>query len=105
MFYCVNAWLESEKQGRSGIYVAYSDDAIHWPRERTQQIWKVPTIPVIGRELAWHATLVLDEPVGSSLAGWLYYSYSESWGHKPPHKTHYFMRRRIEFKVESGNSG
>ena len=102
MLYCVNAWLENEKQGRQDIYVAYSDDGIHWPRERTQQIRKVPTIPVIGSELAWHATLMLDEPVGSSLAGWLYYSYSESWGHRPPHKPHYFMRRRIEFKVPPG---
>jgi hypothetical protein len=102
MFYCVNAWLESGKQGRSGIYVAYSDDGIHWTRERMQQIWKAPPIPVIGSELAWHPTLALDEPVASSLAGWLYYSYSESWGHKPPHKPHYFMRRRIEFKTMAG---
>jgi hypothetical protein len=46
--------------------------------------------------------LVLDEPVGSSLRGWLYYSYSERWGHKPPHKPHHFMRRRIEFNVAAG---
>jgi hypothetical protein len=55
---------------------------------------------VIGRELAWQPTLVLDTP----LAGWLYYSYSESWGHKPPQKPHYFMRRRIEFKPAPGIS-
>ncbi|MCX6910034.1 MAG: hypothetical protein NTY01_18605 [Verrucomicrobia bacterium] len=102
MFFCVSAWLESEKQGRSGIYAAFSDDGIRWPRARTQQIWKVPTIPVIGREIAWHATLALDDPVSSSLVGWLYYSYSESWGHKPPQKPHYFMRRRIEFKPAPG---
>ncbi|MCX6897777.1 MAG: hypothetical protein NT105_03675 [Verrucomicrobia bacterium] len=102
MLFCVSAWLESEKKGRSGVYVAFSDDGILWPRERMQQIWKVPTIPVIGRELAWQPTLVLDEPAGSSLTGWLYYSYSENWGHKPPHKPHYFMRRRIEFKAAPG---
>ncbi len=102
MLFCMSAWLEGEKPGRSGVYVGFSGDGIHWPGERTQQIWKVPTIPVIGRELAWHTTLVLDDPVSSSLAGWLYYSYSESWGHRPPHKPHYFMRRRIEFKVPPG---
>lgn len=102
MLFCMSAWLEGEKPGRSGVYVAFSDDGIRWPRERMQQIWKAPTIPVIGREIAWHMTLVLDEPVISSLAGWLYYSYSKSWGHKPPHKPHYFMRRRIEFKPAPG---
>lgn len=102
MLFCVNAWLESEKHGRSGIYAAFSDDGIHWPRERMQQIWKVPTIPVIARELGWQPTLALDKPVGSSLRGWLYYSYSDRWGHKPPHKPHHFMRRRIEFNVAAG---
>lgn len=98
MLFCVNAWLESGKQGRSGIYAAFSNDGIRWPRERMQQLWKAPTIPVIGRELAWQPTLVLD----TLLAGWLYYSYSESWGHTPPQKPHYFMRRRIEFKPAPG---
>ena len=93
MTFCLNIWREGAKPERSGFYVAFSDDGIHWPRERMQQIWKVPVIAANGREVAWHPTFILD---GDGAArGWLYYGYSENWGYKPPRQPHYLMRRRI----------
>jgi hypothetical protein len=93
MMFCLNAWREIGKPERSGIYAAFSDDGIHWPRERMQQIWKVPVIALIGREVAWHPTFIPDGD--GDTHGWLYYGYSENWGHQPPHKPHYLMRRSI----------
>ena len=61
MVFCVNAWRERNEAERSGIYLAFSDDGIHWPQGAMKQIWKVPTVAAIGREVAWHPTLILDE--------------------------------------------
>jgi len=93
MIFCLNAWREGDKPDRSGIYAAFSDDGIHWPRERMQQIWKVPVIATIGREVAWHPTFIPDED--NDTRGWLYYGYSENWGDPLPHKPHYLVRRPI----------
>lgn len=93
MIFCLNAWREGNKPERSGIYVAFSDDGVHWPRERVRQIWKVPVVAAIGREVAWHPTFIPDGDTDSR--GWLYYGYSEDWGDQPPHKPHYLVRRRI----------
>ncbi len=99
MLFCVNAWRERDQPDRSGFYVAFSDDGIHWPRDRVQQLWKTPVIARIGRPVAWHPTLVLDkETKGTKLSGWIYYGYSESWGHRPPHKPHYLVRRHFEWE-------
>ncbi len=97
MLFCLNVWREGAKPERSGIYAAFSDDGIHWPRERMQQIWKVPVIAAIGREVAWHPTFIPDDDGGGR--GWLYYGYSENWGHAPPHTPHYLMRRSIEIRA------
>ena len=93
MMLCVNVWREGDKPEQSGIYAAFSDDGIHWPRERMQQLWKVPVIASIGREVAWHPTFIPDD--GTAAHGWLYCGYSENWGYEPPHKPHYLMRRPI----------
>jgi len=93
MIFCVNAWREGGQPEHSGFYVAFSDDGIHWPRERTQRIWKVPVIAEIGREVAWHPTFIPKE--GDDTRGWLYYGYSKNWGDLPPHTPHYLMRRTI----------
>jgi hypothetical protein len=93
MMFCLNAWRESGKAERSGIYAAFSDDGIHWPREQMRQIWKVPVVAAIGREVAWHPTLIMDDD--GDMKGWLYCGYSENWGDQPPHKPHYLIRRRI----------
>jgi len=93
MMFCLNVWREGDKPERSGLYAAFSDDGIFWPRERMQQLWKVPVIAAIGREVAWHPTFIQD--AGSATRGWLYYGYSENWGYEPPHKPHYLVRRLI----------
>ena len=93
MTFCMNVWREGDKPERSGLYAAFSDDGIHWPRERLQQLWKVPVIAALGREVAWHPTFIPNG--GRDTRGWLYYGYSESWGHQPPHKPHYLVRRPL----------
>ena len=103
MTFCLNVWRESGKPEQSGFYVAFSGDGIQWPRERMQQIWKVPTIAANGREVAWHPTLILDED--GATRGWLYYGYSESWGYGPSRKPHYLMRRRMSVTVANSNAG
>jgi len=99
MMFCVNAWREGGNPERSGLYIAFSDDGIHWPRERRQQIWKVPVIATIGREVAWHPTFIPGE--SGDAHGWLYYGYSEDWGHQSPHKPHYLMRRSMAIEVRA----
>ena len=103
MMFCLNVWREGDKPERSGIYAAFSDDGIHWPRERMQQLWKVPVIAANGREVAWHPTFIPDD--GTAARGWLYYGYSESWGYDPPRKPHYLMRRRVALAVASSEAG
>jgi hypothetical protein len=93
MVFCVNAWRERERAERSGFHVAFSEDGIVWPRERVRQIWKTHVIASIARQVAWHPTLILDEYA----KGWVYYGFSEGWGHRPPHKPHYLVRRPISF--------
>jgi len=95
MTFGLNAWRETDKAERSGLYATFSDDGIHWPPERRQQIWKVPVIARPGREVAWHPTYIPDRADGTR--GWLYYGYSENWGYDPPHKPHYMMRRSMAF--------
>lgn len=99
MVYCINAYREiTAKPVRSGIYVTFSDDGIHWPHQPGQQLLKGYTIPLLGKQLAWQPTLRLDDAKG--LKGWLYYAYSPRWGHRPPHKTHHLAARTITFGTE-----
>jgi len=93
MTFCLNAWREAGNAKRSGIYVTFSDDGIHWPPERLQQIWSVPVLARYGCEVAWHPTFILDGEDGTR--GWLYYGYSENWGGQPPHQPHYMKRRSL----------
>jgi hypothetical protein len=93
MVFCLNAYREGGKAQRSGFYVSFSGDGVHWPRERMQQIWQVPVVAREGEEVAWHPTFVPDESGGRN--GWLYYGYSARWGWRPPSKPHYLVRRRI----------
>ena len=93
MTFCLNVWREDSRPEQSGFYVAFSDDGIHWPRERLQQLWKVPVIAALGREVAWHPTFIPDD--GNGTRGWLYYGYSPSWGHQPPNQPHYLVRRPL----------
>lgn len=101
--FCLNAWREGAKPEQSGFYVAFSDDGIHWPRQRMQQLWKVPVIAANGREVAWHPTFILEGDTATG--GWLYYGYSENWGYEPPHKPHYLVRRRLTVAVDNNSEG
>ena len=93
MIFCLNVWWEAGHAKHSGFYLALSDDGIHWPPERQRQIWSVPVIARTDCEVAWHPTWIPDGP--DATTGWLYYGYSEWWGHKPPNKPHYLVRRRL----------
>ena len=88
---------------KAGFYMAFSKDGIHWPRDTVQQIWKTPVIASLNRPVAWHPTLVLDDGTKpNEIKGWLYYGYSENWGHHPPNKPHYLVRRPISFTSPCG---
>ena len=93
MTFCLNCWQEEGHAKRSGFYVAFSDDGVQWPRERWQMIWTVPVIARLGCEVAWHPTFIPDDNTG--MRGWLYYGYSENWGHEPPRKPHCLVRRTM----------
>lgn len=103
MTFCVNAWREDGQAQLSGFYVAFSDDGVAWPRERMQQIWRVPVVARPGCEVAWHPTFVADASDGAS--GWLYYGYSENWGHQPPRQPHYLVRRRLTLSAGGPGGG
>jgi hypothetical protein len=101
MVFCVNAYPEfGTTPKRSGIYAAFSNDGLTWKERDQQQLLVGYTVPArIGTEVVWHPTLVLDADAANGTAkGWLYYSYSESWGHKPPHKPHYLVGAPVEFQ-------
>jgi hypothetical protein len=101
MIYCVHAWQERAQPGTSGFYAAFSEDGIHWPKAAMQQIWKTAVIASLHAPVAWHPTLVLEEGTEEGEAkGWLYYGYSESWGHRLPDKPHYLVRRPITFHAQ-----
>ncbi len=101
MLFCVNVWREKSEPDKSGFYLAFSDDGIRWPRDRMEQIWKTPVIASLGRRVAWHPALILEEETKEMEAkGWLYYGFSESWGHNPPDKPHYLVRRPISVTAQ-----
>jgi hypothetical protein len=66
----------------SGIYIAYSQDAVSWGGH--QQLFKGITIDYPGREVALHPTIVIDDAASSptSLKATVYYGYSANmwWG-------------------------
>lgn len=103
MAYCVNAYQEfGSAPKRSGIYLALSDDGIAWPEDGRRQLLAGYTVPSLGKELLWHPTLILDQdPTEQAAKGWLYYSYSENWGHNAPHKAHYLVGSSIELRCEA----
>ena len=83
---------------QSGIYIAYSQDGIHW--SNPTQLIRIHSVPEgLGTEVGWHPTLLLSAVEGGSAKGWLYYSYSERWGHNPPQKPHYLVGQPITFSI------
>jgi hypothetical protein len=83
---------------RSGIYMACSRDGIRW--SEPTQLLRIQSVPVrLGTEIGWHPTLRTTSVKGRTANGWLYYSYSESWGHRPPQKPHYLVGQPITFTI------
>ena len=94
MAFCINAFRELKGEPRrSGIYLLCSDDGIRWPWGARQQLLVAHTVPRLGTPLAWQPTLDLDDAPAAK--GWLYYAYTGSWGHRPPHKTHHLVGQPI----------
>jgi hypothetical protein len=83
---------------QSGIYIAYSQDGIRW--SIPTHLIRIHSVPEgLGTEIGWHPALLLSAVEGGSAKGWLYYSYSESWGHKAPQKPHYLVGQPITFSI------
>jgi hypothetical protein len=88
---------QEAKLEQSGMYIASSHDGIHW--SKPTQLIRIRSIATIAREVGWHPTLLLSAVEGGSVNGWLYYSYSESWGHKAPQTPHYLVGQPITFLI------
>lgn len=80
--------------GQSGIYVAYSYDAVTWS---APEVLVADYSVVVPKEsLSWEANILWDDDTGRE--GWLVYGYSERWG--AVHEgdiPHYMVGRRLEF--------
>jgi hypothetical protein len=86
------------KPEQSGLYIACSPDGIRW--SKPTHLIRIHSIPAgLGREIGWHPALLLSIVDNSSAKGWLYYSYSESWGHRAPQKPHYLVGQPITFSI------
>lgn len=86
------------KPQHSGIYMASSLDGLRW--STPTQLLSVHSIPFgLGKEIGWHPALFVSTVTNGSAHGWLYYSYSPSWGHRPPHQPHYLVGQPITFSI------
>jgi hypothetical protein len=81
--------------GKSGIYIALSDDGIHW--SAPVKLITTYSQRALGLSIAIEPTLVLDHP--DSLTGWLLYAYSPKYTSNAsiPGVALYLAGRRIEF--------
>lgn len=85
------------KPSQGGIYLASSADGVHWTKPT--HLIAIQSIASTGKEVGWHPTLLLSTAGGGSAKGWLYYSYSERWGHQAPNKPHYLVGQPITLSV------
>lgn len=103
MAFNINAYAELNA-GRaprdSGLYLAHSDDGVHWSPPR--QLLAAYAICQLDKEVVWHPTLMLEAvDAGTRTAkGWLYYGYSDRWGHAAPRKPHHLVGHRIELSLK-----
>ena len=100
MVFNINAYRElagGSRPEKSGIYVAFSDNGLSW--SNPTQLITACSVARIDGEVSWHPTLVWSDDEGPALSGWLCYSYSERWGHKPPQKGHYLVGQPITLAV------
>jgi hypothetical protein len=88
---------QETKPEQSGIYIASSQDGIRW--SKPSQLLAIRSIATIGREVGWHPTLLISSARDRYADGWLYYSYSQNWGHKAPQKPHYLVGQPLTFSI------
>jgi hypothetical protein len=83
--------------GKSGIYIALSDDGIHW--SAPVKLITTYSQRVLGLSIAIEPTLVLDTP--DSLNGWLLYAYTPKYTSNAsmPGVPLYLAGRRISFAI------
>ena len=96
----INAYIEYTKgikPEKSGIYVTFSDDGIQW--SKPVKLITIYSIPLIDEEMGCHPTLIWSHTDNASAIGWLYYSYSERWGHRGGQKSHYMVGHPITFTI------
>lgn len=82
---------------KSGIYIALSDDGIHW--SAPVKLITTYSQRVLGLSIAIEPTLVLDTP--DSLTGWLLYAYTPKYTSNPsiPGVALHLAGRRISFAI------
>jgi len=93
-----NRFAETRQEmalGKSGIYLALSDDGIHW--SAPHKLITTYSQRALGLSIAIEPTLVLDTP--DSLTGWLLYAYTPKYTSNPsiPGVPLHLAGRRIEF--------
>ncbi len=97
MTYGVNDWTEYYKSfaADSGVYLAYSADGIHWSNHtNVVPAW---SIPLQGRQIATHPSIIWDTGNGALGSGWLVYGYSPNWGSGGGQTPHHMAGQRITF--------
>ena len=95
MLYCVDDWFArgNGEFGYSGMYVAYSDDAIHWYNH--ERIYSGIVVPAPGETMSWHPAIVWDD--SEEREGYLVYAHSPGWGSGAGLTPHYMVYQRIRF--------
>ena len=100
MVFNIHVYRELTADGEpqeSGIYAAWSADGIRW--SPPVQLVRIRVLPLLGREIGWHPTLLVTSRGSHSVQGWLLYAYSEQWGHRPPQKPHYLVGQPIRLSI------
>ena len=95
-----NRFAEARQEmalGKSGIYIALSDDGIHW--SAPVKLITTYSQRVLGLSIAIEPTLVLDTP--DSLTGWLLYAYTPKYTSNAsiPGVPLHLAGRRISFAI------
>jgi hypothetical protein len=61
-----------------------SDDGIKWDNPRI--LFKMGDVPQIGREIAIHLSLFIQQATAKEAVGFIFYAYSPNYGHEKPAK-------------------
>jgi hypothetical protein len=81
----------------SGIYIACSPDGIRW--SKPTQLLAIGSLPIMDQPMGGHPALLVTSADRHEARGWLYYAYSDRWGHKAPCTPHYLVGQPIRFSI------